>query len=116
MQTITATIAINESLSGEIYIPDEATDLKIFMPAAWTAATLTFQGAKAMGGDLYDVYGDSNNEITVQAAAGIMIAVDLNKVVLRGIPHLKIRSGTSASAVAQTAARTLTLTFRNGGK
>lgn len=116
MQTIEATIAINESLSGEIHIPDEATDLKIFMSAAWTAAALTFQGAKAMGGDLYDVYGDSSNEITVQAAAGIMIAIDLNNVALRGIPHLKIRSGTSASAVTQDAARTLTITFLNGGK
>lgn len=81
----------------------------IEMPAAWTAANLTFQ--VSFDGDTYkDLYDKDGNEVTVTAAASRYIG--LIPSLFAGIRHLKVRSGTSGTPVNQGAARTLRLVVR----
>lgn len=79
----------------------------IEMPAGWTAAGLTFQGAATNPAGLADLYDGSGAEVTLPAAAGRFIQVDEER--FAGIRWLKIRSGTSATPVTQAAERTLRL-------
>lgn len=109
--TRTGTIANAASLSGEI-------DLEGFrlaaieMPAAWTAANLTFQAASASGGTFQNVFDDAGTEITVTAAAARMIGLDAVLPELAALRFLKIRSGTSGVPVNQGAERILTLVLK----
>ena len=106
--TITATIAQNQALSGAIDL-GSASLLAIAMPAAWDAAKLTFQASDSLAGTYQNVYDDAGFEVTVTAAAARVIAVDVAALKLGALRYVKIRSGTAAVAVNQTAARTLTL-------
>src|SRR3972149_1002650 len=72
----------------------------IIMPAGWTAANLTFQASDKAGGTFQDVYDDAGTEVVVTAAASRVIGVD--KAALRGLNHLKVRSGPSATPVLQS--------------
>lgn len=102
----TATIASGASLSNSIGIQPTYTLAGIQMPAAWDAASLTFQGS--FDGTTYgDLYDNAGIEITIPAAAGRIIPIADST--LRTMPYLKIRSGASATPVAQTAERTITL-------
>jgi hypothetical protein len=106
-----ATIASGQQLSGEIDTSGESV-AAIIMPSAWTAAVITFQGAHALvanGGVYADVYDDNGNELQIQAAASRAIGIDAASRILSGYRFLKVRSGTSASGVTQTPARTLQL-------
>lgn len=98
-------IAGGASLSAAVDI-DGSSLVGIVMPAAWTAANLTFQGSSddSVFNNLYD---DAGTEVTVTAAAARYIAVQPSEFV--GFDTLKIRSGTSGTAVTQAAARTITL-------
>ncbi len=104
----TAVIANGESLSGEL-------DLKgcnlfgLIMPTAWTTANLTFQVSNVSGGTFQNLYDDGGNEVTVAAAASRNIAIDISALKIAPWRYLKIRSGTSGTAVNQGAARTITL-------
>lgn len=113
--TRTATIASSASLSGAIE------DLKgyrlsaIQMPNAWTAANLTFQAQAAQGGEYEDLYDSDGNELTVTADKERYIQLGEEDVEeLRGMWGLKVRSGTSVSAVNQSAERELTLVLVKG--
>jgi hypothetical protein len=103
---VQATIASGQSLSAAI---DLAADRlhRIALPAAWTAASLTFQVSSGAGfNDLYTADG----EYTLPAsavAAGRSIVID--PAVFYGVRHLKVRSGTSAAPVAQAADRSMSL-------
>jgi hypothetical protein len=100
----TATIANGESLSGAV----ELQGFKFFsivMPAAWTTANLTFQGSDD-GVTFQDIYMNGA-EVVETVIAGKTYAIDQNILALAAIPYLKIRSGTSASAVAQAAQRSI---------
>lgn len=77
----------------------------IQMPAAWTAASLTFQGS-IDGTTFYDVYDIAGNELVVTAAASRII-VDIPE--LSTLRYLKVRSGTTGTPVNQGAERTLTI-------
>ena len=81
----------------------------IQMPAAWDAANLTFLAAASSStpAALYDQFG---TEVTATAAASRYIALDPAQFF--GIRVLQIRSGTAASAVNQTALRTLRVVCR----
>ncbi|MFQ5850898.1 MAG: hypothetical protein ACE5JU_09955 [Candidatus Binatia bacterium] len=107
----TATIAAAASLSGEIDL-EGFKIIGIVMPAAWTAANLTFQAADVTGGTFQDVFDDAGTEVTVTVAAARYIGLDATMPELAGIRFLKIRSGTSAVPVNQAAARTLTLILK----
>lgn len=82
----------------------------IVMPAAWDAAGLTFQVSADGGSTWNELYDSSGNETTLTVAAGRYIPFDPNFWI--GINHIKIRSGTVAAAVNQTADRVLTLVSR----
>ena len=77
----------------------------VYMPAAWTAASLTFQGS--FDGDTYfNVFFDGSEISTAVAASGYY---GLDPVKFFGLKYLKVRSGTSGTPVNQGADRTLTL-------
>lgn len=109
---VPALIANGQSLSAGIEL--NSTLVGIFMPAAWTAAGITFQVALDDGteapGAYQDLYGADGVEYTVTAAASHFIAIDMSKFI--GAAWLKVRSGTGASAVNQGADRTLQLVTR----
>lgn len=77
----------------------------IQMPATWAAANITFQ-ASANGDTFYDVYDSAGTEVSVTAVQARYIVLDPTA---RGFFHLKVRSGTAATPVNQTTARTLVL-------
>ena len=113
--TKTATISSGTSLSTEVDL--EGYQLAaIEMPSAWDAAGLTFQGSSTSNGTYKDIKANGL-EVTepgsnLTATAGVINSIDVNAMALAPIRYLKIRSGTSASAVNQTANRTLTLILK----
>lgn len=100
-----ALIANGGSLSAGIHLHAHRL-FAIQMPAAWTAASLTFQGS--YDGTTYaDLYDDSGNEVTMTVTAGHFVVFDPSKFL--GLQRLKVRSGTGGSPVNQGADRTLEL-------
>ena len=110
--TITTTIASGASLSSEISLDSWTLDA-IIMPSAWTTASLTFQAAEASGGTYVNLFDDGGNETTVAAAVDRYIALTVaDKEAVDSTRWLKIRSGTSSTAVNQGAERTIRLVLR----
>lgn len=85
----------------------ERTLLGIQMPAAWTAANLTFRASAKQEDDPVNVHDASGAEVTVTAAADRYI--ELSPDTFRGVRFLQVRSGTAATPVNQAAERTLLL-------
>ena len=102
----TATIAINASLSGEVNL--EHGDLfALIMPAAWTAAVLTFSGSYD-GTTFNPLYNDSGTEISFTVSTSRFVVVtDPSRFF--AVKKLKVRSGPVALPVNQAAARTINL-------
>jgi len=96
-------IAINTSLSAALKIYGGLPAM-IEMPAAWTAANLTFQ-TSGDGSNYFDVYDELGVEVTVIASTSRRIRLD--PVMWAGIQYIKIRSGTTGVPVVQLAERTL---------
>ncbi len=85
----------------------------IRMPAAWTAAVMTFQAADPTGagaGTFYEVYDSDGNDREYTVTASDYIPVDPG--LWLGVQHLKVRSGTAASPVNQGAERVVILLVR----
>lgn len=111
----TVTILNGQSLSPEVLIGN-ATLVGIIMPAAWTAAGLSFQAAEkptADSGTYGNVFDSSGVELTIPASASQYLALDPAKMC--GLRFMKIRSGTSGTPVAQGADRILILIARPVG-
>lgn len=106
--TFTATIVSGQSLSAEVDLGANAI-VGIAMPAAWTAADLTFQ-VSIDGGVTWLELQSISAAIDFKAAAGQFIAVDPTQ--LRGFNAIKVRSGTSGVPVNQGATAVLTLMGR----
>jgi hypothetical protein len=104
LQTVQATIANGESLSGAIPVAP-LVPIGIIMPASWTTAGLSF--AVSVDDTNFYPLQDMSAEVTAAAAAGQYIALLPSTFI--GIVSLKIRSGTAGSPVNQGAARTLIL-------
>jgi hypothetical protein len=100
------TISSGGSLSPLVHLHNQRL-FGILMPAAWDAANLTFQGS-IDGTNFFNVYDDSGNEVTVQAAASRLILI-ASPLLYLGLQRLKIRSGTNAAPINQTADRLLTV-------
>lgn len=98
------TIANGTSLSPAIDLADDRLHT-IMMPAAWTAANLTFQ-VSADGVSFIDLF-NAAGEVVVTAAAARALALD--QAMFPAFRHVKIRSGTAGVPVNQVAARDLTL-------
>lgn len=108
----TATIADTESLSGAINISGRgASIVGLVMPDTWDAAALTFQGSYD-GTTFFDLFTTSGDEVTISSPAAdawyLIAPGDF-----AGVPYLKIRSGTSATPVAQTGDRAIVVLSRN---
>jgi len=106
------TIASGASLSGAIALGDKVL-CAILMPAAWTAAALSFQASDDNGTTWKDMFDDGGQEInipTVGAVAGQRISIDPS--MFGGVDMIKVRSGLTAAAVNQSADRILTLVSR----
>lgn len=101
----TATIASAASLSDAVDLAGK-TLVGIAMPAAWTAANLTFQ-VSADGVTYYDLADIDGVEVIIAASASKVIQVPYAKWL--GVRYLKVRSGGSAAAVAQATEREITL-------
>jgi hypothetical protein len=105
-QAITATIANAASLSGIVDLG--ATRLVgIVIPAAWTAANLTFSVSRD-GVTFVDLYDNFGAEYTV-TVGGVNRRVLVPYSDFFGVRWLKVRSGTSATPVNQAAQRDLIL-------
>ncbi|CAB4166176.1 hypothetical protein UFOVP843_14 [uncultured Caudovirales phage] len=106
------TIAASASLGSGVNI--NGLDVTgILMPSGWDTAAITLQYSPD-GTTWSNVYDQFGTEVTIQAAASRYIA--LPPSLLAGVGWLKLRSGTSGSAVNQTAARTVTWVVRNYGR
>jgi hypothetical protein len=107
-----ATIAAGQSLSGPVPMGVD-TLVGIEMPAAWTAAPLTFQVSPDGGTTWQELYDGAGNEVTIlaaSAAAGRFI--QMTSYMWRGINMLRVRSGTAGAPVAQSAGAVVTLIGR----
>lgn len=103
-ETDSAVIALNASLSSAVEINGDLAAL--IVPAAWTAAAVTFQGS-VDGETFFDIY-DAATERTI--ASGALVAnhmLAVKKEDWAAFTHIKIRSGTAAAPVVQLAERTI---------
>lgn len=100
---VTATIANGQSLSGAIDCRGFRV-AKIFMPAAWDAAAMTYAESDTLGGTYNPLYADGA-EVSGTVAANQVIGVSGNLAALSACQYLKLRSGTNSAAVNQTAER-----------
>tara|TARA_Y100000310_G_scaffold339965_1_gene434300 strand:+ start:570 stop:938 length:369 start_codon:yes stop_codon:yes gene_type:complete len=99
--------------SSEIDLQGFALEAILF-PAGWTAAAITFLGSNVSGGTFCDVYDSGGTELNLTVAASRMIGLTAtHKAVLKALRFVKMRSGTTATPVAQGATRTLTLIFKS---
>lgn len=102
---VPVTIANGASVSAFVDL-EAQTLVGIHMPAAWTAAGLTFQVSED-GVTYDDLYDAAGSEKTVSVAASRYIYTIPSDWV--GIRFIKVRSGTAGTPVNQGAARTIQL-------
>lgn len=112
----TATIASGQSLSGAVSIGGSVL-AALHIPAAWTAAALSFQSSIDGGTTWADVFDDGGAEVAIPsasiptaAARAIVNGTILEK--LAGLTMIRCRSGLSGAAVNQGADRALTFIFK----
>lgn len=103
----TFTIASAASLSDALHI-GIMEPVAIALPTI-DSAKITFQGS-VDGTTFYDVHDSTNSEVEEPATTGDLY-LDLPDA-LRGVNYLKIRTGTSAVAVAQSAERTIPVVLK----
>jgi hypothetical protein len=111
---IDVTIANGQSLSPAVALGGKSL-VGIVMPAAWTAAALTFQATAddpgTDNGAMQELQDGTGNPVTLTVNAGTFVQVDPTK--WRGTRHITVRSGTVGAPVAQGASRTLGLAIRS---
>lgn len=105
----TATIANGASLSDTVDCGEGLFPVALIIPGAWTPADITFQ-ASIDGTNFSNLYDEDANEITVTANTSRFIVLTPSEWV--GVRYLKIRSGSAAAPINQTAERTITVVVR----
>lgn len=103
---VIAKITSGAAVSAEIDLGDK-TLLGIAMPAAWDAAHLTFQVSVDGGVSFQEMFTSAAAAVDITVAASQYFAID--PAMWRGVNCLKLRSGTLAVPVNQTADRLITL-------
>lgn len=103
------TIANGQSLSAALKLNGGFLE-GVYMPAAWTAAGLSFAVCETEAGTYVPLVDSLGAEVTLTVAAGQAIALPIGAV--RGWNWIKLRSGTSAAAVNQGADRALVAVTR----
>ena len=106
-KSLTATIALGASLSDAVEL-NGADIIRISMPAAWTAADLTFQVSDDGGTTFRNLWMEWGFELWAIAAASLSIETSVF-LRLERIDQIKIRSGTSGAPVNQIAERLILL-------
>ena len=106
LQTVTATIANGESLSAEVDLGEGRALVGIIMPAAWTAAVITFQSGVATG--VVTNLFQFGAEVSYTVDASRYIALQ-DVMQFYGARYVRVRSGPAATPVAQDAERVITL-------
>lgn len=110
VDSVIATIQAGQSLSGTVDLYGMSLQ-GIMMPAAWTAASITF--AVSVDGVTFNPMTDpAGTEKTITVSASKYIA--LSTYDYRGVRYLQVRSGTSGAPVAQVAQAQITLVLRQG--
>jgi hypothetical protein len=108
-----ATIAAGQSLSGAVSL-GALTLVGISMPGTWTTAPLTFQVSPDGGTTWQELYDGAGNEVTIQAAANqFVIPLADPSYLWRGVNMVKVRSGTSAAPVVQSAGAVVNIATRS---
>lgn len=105
---LTATIANGASLSDSLDL-NERTIVGLLMPAAWTAADITFS-VSWDNTTFYDLTEADGTEHTFTVTVDQHIIAD--PVNFAGVRYLKVRSGTSAVPAAQGAERLIGVLVR----
>lgn len=108
--SVTAAIGNGASLSAAAATGGAAL-VGILFPAAWTAAAVSFQ-VSFDGTTFYDLFNQTGEVAIPAAQVAVSRVVMVNPLDFLGAPYLKLRSGLTAAAVNQGAARTLTLVTR----
>ncbi len=103
-------IASGTSLSGAADI-GTAELVGISMPAAWTAASITFAATIDNGANYLAVNDAAGNEVEVTAPVADKHIL-FSFAGIKGLNDIKLRSGTSAAGVNQGAERTVTLLLK----
>lgn len=89
-----------------------ATRIGLIMPAAWDAAHLTFQGCTTAGGTFTDLYNEAGASVDLTVTVSKAYSLNTSQPYLAPWRWIKVRSGTTAVPVTQTAARTLYFVFQ----
>lgn len=124
-QRVTVTIPAGQSLSNAFSLK-RAEYVALVMPTAWTSANITFQAAfvpNPQAADWRNVFGPSGelvvmadaNAVVVLPSSGVFVLLNPIWRVTGGggvWPNLRIRSGTAATPVAQTATREIVVLAR----
>ena len=84
------------------------------MPAAWTAASLTFDGSHDGTTFVPIHHGAGAYTITAAQGANASLGVSLAKEAFAAWPYVRIRSGVIGTYVGQDAARTIKVLTRAG--
>ena len=110
---IQATILNTASLSAAVELGGHSVE-RIIMPAAWTAADLTFQVSDDGGTTFQNLYWDWGAELVVDAA--VATTIELSPFIkLSNIDQLKVRSSTAGVPVAQGGDRIVRLSVSTRG-
>lgn len=109
LKRVDATIASGASLSDAIDIGTGEL-VGIVMPAAWTAADITF-AATIDGTNFLAVNDAAGSEVSVVSPAADKFII-LSYAGVKGLNKVKIRSGTVGSPVVQGGSRTITLLIK----
>lgn len=112
-QKVNAVIANAAALSNAIAVNGIITRIEI--PAAWTAAALTFQ-VSSDGVTFMDLYDDSGTEVIIASASiptGAVRAIRLTLADWTNLLWLKLRSGTTGTPVNQGAERTIVVVTKH---
>src|SRR5579885_1664348 len=107
LELITATIASGQALSAAVNLGAK-TLVGVAMPAAWDVADLSFQ-VSVDGGTTWLEFSDGAL-VSRTVAAGQFLSLDPS--LFAGVTAIKVRSGSAASAVNQSADRALGLAVK----
>lgn len=108
-----ALIASGTALSAPVAL-GALTLVGISMPAAWTAADLTFQVSPDGGTTWQELFDGAGNAIDIKVAAGqFIMPLASPSYGWRGINMIQVRSGTAGVPVNQAADRIVNIVTRS---
>lgn len=109
-EALSVTLASGSSLSGTINLGG----LRLFgltIPAAWTAAALSFQVSPDAGANWYELMGPDGAAVTLAPQTSCCMMLDPK--FFAPFQYIRLRSGLAAAPVAQGADRMLNLFLRS---